>query len=474
MAQPNILVISDLHLGEGIRPLDADGDPRVEALDRALAAFLEHYTGYRRGGRPWRLVVNGDMVDFIAVCLMPADVNLVVGLHPDDHHYGLGARAHAAAAKMRSVVARHRAVFEALARFVGRGNDLALVTGNHDAEFHFPEVQSLLRDTLVRLWSEDPGCRVPGTRRPAQIAEAVTFHPWFYLEEGVAWIEHGHQYDPYCSFDDVLSPATDEEELDPNVGTAILRYVAVHFTRDVASMWGAGFVDYVSWWSRQGVWKGAAILASYRDMVLRLVAHWRMRRPDRVARRRARARAHLDRLALAARLPVEVLQEVRRLRRRPVVNDLRRLVRAVMLDRMLLLLATPLLLCALVLWPWSGWPALVVVGALLAGLPFALEAREPVDPRATMRKVSATIRSRVKVPVVVFGHSHDPVAEQGDDGWYFNTGSWMPHDAERGLLRAFTHLVVERTEQGVKARLCQWRDGGSQVFAPVAAEVPRR
>ena len=95
-----------------------------------------------------------------------------------------------------------------------------------------------------------------------------------------------------------------------------------------------------------------------------------------------------------------------------------------------------------------------------------------MDPRAAMRKVSAAIQQRVRVPLVVFGHSHDPVAEQIDGGWYYNTGSWMPHDGERGLLLAFTHLVVERTEEGIRARLCQWRDGASRAFALQLAEAP--
>ena len=33
----------------------------------------------------------------------------------------------------------------------------------------------------------------------------VEIHPWFWFEEGVAWIEHGHQFDPYNSFEDVCA-----------------------------------------------------------------------------------------------------------------------------------------------------------------------------------------------------------------------------------------------------------------------------
>ena len=74
------------------------------------------------------------------------------------------------------------------------------------------------------------------------------------------------------------------------------------------------------------------------------------------------------------------------------------------------------------------------------------------------------IRRVVRVPIVVFGHSHKPVAESVRDGWYFNTGSWVG-DPD-GPARAFTHVQVLRTPTGPVARLCQWREGGAKVLAP--------
>src|SRR5262245_10810948 len=72
--QQNILLISDLHLGEDIKPATRMGQLRhMVMLERELLAFLSHYTKVRHDGRPWRLVVNGDMVDFLAVCLLPRE-----------------------------------------------------------------------------------------------------------------------------------------------------------------------------------------------------------------------------------------------------------------------------------------------------------------------------------------------------------------------------------------------------------------
>src|SRR3954454_7089197 len=69
----NILVISDLHLGEDLRPGGANVSylRHLATLERELEKFLAHYTEHRLDGRPWRLVVNGDMVDFMSVMILP-------------------------------------------------------------------------------------------------------------------------------------------------------------------------------------------------------------------------------------------------------------------------------------------------------------------------------------------------------------------------------------------------------------------
>ena len=456
---PNLLVISDLHLGERVGRGRAP-DPRTEA---ALVEFLRHHAERPRGGRPWRLVINGDAVDLVGICLMPDEVDWVTGLDDDDHHYGLGDHAMASALKLRKVVEAHEGVFQALAHFVGRGHDVVMVIGNHDAELYWKPVQKLLRDVLAAFWQGDPASREPGARTPSEVADALRFHAWFYLEEGLAWIEHGHQYDPYCSFDDILAPDTDEHRIDPNVGGAILRYVANHFAADASDHWGSGFFGYLSWWVAQGLDKALDILGGYRDMVRTLVLHWQAQRPERIAARRARSKARLRRLATKLRVPESTLHRLHALRVKPVVTDALRIVRAVMLDRLLLLFATPaLVLLPLVLpWGWMPWSWSVCLGTWVLWAVWAAVERESTDPRATMRDVAHRIRAAVRVPIVVMGHSHDPVAEVRGDGAYFNTGTWVPHGEG---LKAFTHLLIERTGGRARAALCQWREGGSRRF----------
>src|SRR5262249_43491478 len=136
----NILVISDLHLGEDLRPGVANLSHlrHLVKLERALEAFLTHHTRERLDGKPWTLVVNGDMVDFLAVQMMPE-----AGDEADDEErlYGLGFDEVCSQKKLERVIVRHTGVFSRLAEFVGAGNELVIVVGNHDPEFHYPRVQ---------------------------------------------------------------------------------------------------------------------------------------------------------------------------------------------------------------------------------------------------------------------------------------------------------------------------------------------
>jgi UDP-2,3-diacylglucosamine pyrophosphatase LpxH len=429
---PDLLVISDLHLG----------DEHVKnGLGDELVAFLDHHRGV---GRRYRLVVNGDMIDLVGVQVMPGDAGEVLGLHPDDHHYGLGGRAHGALVKLAQVIERNRHVFDALGRFLGAGHEIAIVMGNHDAELHWPEVQELLRETLVQV--AGPAAR-----------ERLSFHPWFFFEDGVAWIEHGHQYDPYCSFEDVLAPATDEEEIDPSLGALLPRYVGSRFADPIHEAWGKGFFGFLAFWVRQGRDRVVAIGQAYIDVCRRMGQHWRARVPERLAARRALARKRLRAVARRFGLAEEPLFELMALARPPVGVELSRIVRALMLDRLLLLLFGPVLLILpflLAPWSWLPWADLPVIALLAVWSWIAGMAREPVDPTETMRATAGRIRERLQVPIVVMGHSHRPSAEAG----YFNTGTWVGE--------AFTHLTIERTDRGVRARLCQWRDGCSKIFDP--------
>ncbi|HHO52818.1 MAG TPA: hypothetical protein ENK18_18565 [Deltaproteobacteria bacterium] len=113
--------------------------------------------------------------------------------------------------------------------------------------------------------------------------------------------------------------------------------------------------------------------------------------------------------------------------------------------------------------PWSWQPSALglLLPLLLAGGWWAARDRESVDRRAVMRRTARRIRELAGVPFVVMGHSHDPCVDPLEG--YLNTGTWVPYIDQR---KAFTHVRIQRTTAGVRALLCQWRDGASRVFDP--------
>lgn len=459
--QSNILVISDLHLGEDLSPSATESTTRhIEVMERQLVQFLRHYARRRRDGRPWRLVINGDMVDFLSICLGSKD------------DVGRGRRPDVARAKMDAVVDRHGGVFRAMARFAAAGNSIEIITGNHDAEFHFPEVREALCRGVGRMWEEMPGARRNGAPTRQMIEQRIRFQPWFFYEPGVAWIEHGHQYDECSSFDCVLEPVgSSGDEIATNVDVAAMRYVNQLDDAEPHALAEWDFAGYVKWAFGKGLRGLFAVAFGYVVFALSLLRVCARYRPgSRASRRRhEQHRARLREQSASWNLSESNLRAVDTLRRRPVVGSVRRLLNVLMLDRFALhglaflgsvaaLFALPLGMALLVM------PALFLASSLachyVAGRRIASS-----DNEAALSVVPERIARQVDARFVVFGHTHEPVVEPLPfGGCYFNTGTWVPA-GKPGILRAFTHVII-RVGDRPSAELCQWRDGASRAFTP--------
>ena len=145
-SQFNTLVISDLHLGEDLAPSANEADTlHIDIVERQLISFLDHYARRREDGRAWRLVINGDMVDFLSVGMFPGSGEFLDYRGTvQEQEFGMGRSPAVAVAKMRAVIKRHIGVFRALARFLARGNRVEITSGNHDTEFHWKGTQDAL------------------------------------------------------------------------------------------------------------------------------------------------------------------------------------------------------------------------------------------------------------------------------------------------------------------------------------------
>ncbi|RMH38580.1 MAG: hypothetical protein D6689_19140 [Deltaproteobacteria bacterium] len=469
-ATHNTLVISDVHLGGDLNVnCGPSARAQLDLLERELIDFLRHYTYTRRDGRPWQLVINGDLIDFLGICLLP-DPDSDDDATPEEHIYGLGRRPKAARAKVDAVIERHADVFVALARFARAGNRVDLVAGNHDVELQWDAVQRAFLDGVRRVY-ERAQLAAGGDPASDFIESAFHFHPWFVYIPGVAWIEHGHLYDENCSFQFALAPADPfSKQIDLNVDTAAQRYVVNRIPAAEHGQENWSWLGYMRWALGLGPRGALEVFKSYYAFSARLIAARRQRRraPGAAEERRARHRERLRALCEVWSLDERTLDAVHELRRRPVVENLWRLLQVLMIDK-LVIGALALLVVMVAVWSlplaWGLAGAGTVVGSAWAANRILSRGRI-VDPTAPLMVIPERILRHVDARYVVFGHTHEAMRVPLEGGGvYFNTGTWYPDEAP-GLLRSFTHVVIHCDDDGPRAQLCQWRDGASRPFTP--------
>jgi UDP-2,3-diacylglucosamine pyrophosphatase LpxH len=156
-----LFVISDLHLGG---PPASNESPDLQMCtsdaQQRLASFIRYAAAQHNADRDVRLVINGDIVDFLA----EKDAKPFI---KDD----------ALATKVLEIILqRTDEVWQALREFTASGAALTLILGNHDIELSLPGPRRLL---LSRL----------GRGRVEFIYDNQAF------VDGPVLIEHGNRYD---------------------------------------------------------------------------------------------------------------------------------------------------------------------------------------------------------------------------------------------------------------------------------------
>jgi len=462
----NLIAISDLHLGADlvhhVRP-DAPARSRSsERGDRELVELLAWYRDHRVDDKPWRLVIGGDFVDFsgMAVAALAAELSTPPTAEELDH--GLGGSQDHALAKLRLVVAHHAGVVEALARFVAAENSLVIVRGNHDVDWHWRSVQRAFRRALEAYAPLPRG--------------AVSFAPWFYYEEGLVYLEHGHQYDPCCSYDNVLYPVSpgDPRRTARSLADVLLRYV-VRPTRGMTESGHevAKLFDYLRFAARLGARGAVALVARFAAANRELVALWRGQLRGASGRVRAVHRRRMRALSAFHRIGLERLEGLAKLQYAPVTRTLAGILTSVMLDRVLLVVVAALATVVLLSLtpPWVALPAAALaVAGLLIGFRHVFPVRS-VEPSALLRERSVLVAKLFPAAFVVMGHTHLPEVRSSERVTYVNLGAWAESDAPEGSTAPATalrtHFVLLRAEGGVTAELRAWRATGPEAFVGV-------
>lgn len=465
----NILVVSDIHLGELSKDRTRIAYLKASSvLDREFCDLLEHYQASSPGDRPWRLVLGGDVIDFLQVTMTPrqevARDLYGFSVSSAEQRVGLDNDADKVRWKLSRVMDRHRMFFTYLADFVGRGNEVVLVRGNHDAEFFWVQVHQAFRDRLVEIYFADE--RIEG-ESPELFADRIRFHPWFYFEPGVLFFEHGHQYDAYSSLEHLLYPVQpwDPRHLEWPAVSLVVRWgvnlIAGMKTHDKDD-WA--FLDYVRYMFSLRTRQIPRLLRIYTGLCRVVVSYYLRRR--RTSARGIRELHDQARRTIAAEsgLPDDALDALDRLQARPVHLTLLGALNSLLLDRWALVAADILLAAGLAVaspgpavWAGAVAVAAVVNVLLLRRMAAALDTWAPPKLRAA----APTVHRLVGTRYVAMGHSHVPevVPLDADGAAYFNTGSWLhygePHAAGAECDCGLVHLVVTAGDPP-EAELRRW------------------
>lgn len=459
MSKHNLLVLSDVHLGSDLvhcaQPDAPERDAGSDGRDRQLAALFDWYREHRQRGRHWRLVIAGDFVDFVGMSVSPPSSRLPTPPDEEDVTLGLGGAEDHTIYKLRCVARRHRAVFESLARFIESGNTLVVVRGNHDVDFHWPAVQ----DEFVRQLALH--ARIERGR--------VEFSPWFYYEEGRVFVEHGHQYDRYCSYEHVLHPVSpgDPRRSSRSLSDILLRHV-VRPTRGLLQSGHDrnGPLDYIAFGLRLGVKGTVRLGARFASAVATLFGIWKEHASDGARRIRQHHERRMSDLATRLGLKLESLRALASLHRPPVTRSFGHLALAVMLDRVALGILG--LVSAVLAFTFASrfQNALVAVASVCVFIALASavlsRVRHDVDPSSELRDGAMRAVRLFPAAFVVMGHTHLPevTTRAGSDSTYVNLGAWADAEGEggeQGATASRTHLVVHFGDDGrSEAELRVW------------------
>jgi UDP-2,3-diacylglucosamine pyrophosphatase LpxH len=468
-----LLVFSDVHLGSDLN--DHGPSPRrSHHIDRDLELLLRHYadTAPRNADR-WRVVIAGDFIDFIGITIdaHADDAGALTELTDEERAHGLGSAEDHARQKLRRVAVRHESVFAALAAMLARGHALTLVHGNHDVDFHWDAVKDDFREILVQR-----ALAQAAHTDADELRTRVGFEPWFFYWKNVAYIEHGHQYDPFCATDHLMAPVSplDPRRLMAGFGGIMLRHVVRH-TRGMKEHGHetTGVLWYLTFGARLGL-RGLVKLGGSFARACR--ALFRLRSVHFSAAAEALRLEHERRvtaLAEVTRLGVQRLRSLAALQVPPITRSLRGIMASVLLDRIALGLGAVLALLTLAVVAFfhtSAWFAVLGVLATWLAVHTYFTMSRRVDPADEMLSRARGVANVLGAAFVVMGHTHQPVEAVLEAGVsrYINLGSWAEEEETEGehgagYKAARTHLVIEMEGDEAKAELRAW-----------AAEGPKR
>ena len=470
-SQPNYLLFSDVHLGADLvqhaRPWTIGRLRRVLQIDRELSSMLDHYREQAEPGRPWKLVIAGDLVDFVGMSIAPTTgQELETPLTDEERTHGLGSARDHALYKMRAAASRHDLVFRKLADFVLAGHSLVLVRGNHDVDFYWETARSAFVQALV----DRAGEALADASTRAAFEARVEFRQWFYYVEDLLYVEHGHQYDETCAHPHWLAPMSprDPRRIAYSFSDILMRYIVRptrglscegHDDKDILYYLRLAFSMGIGGAARLGYRYGRAIAAMF--------AEWRDHVSERAREVRAEHDRHMHEIGERFRVSAEKLRDLYALSATPVNTRPFRILSTLFVDLAATAALSAVTLLVLLI---AGVPLSYlgpIAGVIFAGLVFWHRSARVFDPPSALKRGAAHIAKLFPTRFVVMGHTHAPTMEQIDNGaTYVNLGGWAVDDLDVELPDAepdgrphdapCTHLVIRHVDGQPRAELRRW------------------
>ena len=419
------LIVSDLHLadvedhGDGWKYFKGSRYLFDEDFDGLLRGFAA------RGVGPGTLILNGDIVDFDLVTAVPDDPPW--SLTRGERRRGLVATPEKSAWKLARILEHHPVFVDALGVFLAGGHRVVWVLGNHDRELHFPAVQDVLLGALEQAAGRAGGGIPPG---------AFTVEPWFYHVPGRIYAEHGQQYDYYNSFRFVLEPVITRRGVPEialpmgNISNRLLMGRMGYFNPHAGDYILNVFSYFLHWVRLYAFSRRTLLFTWFAGSILALGALLGTKR--RLLRQpREGDAARLEALRERMGLGPEELAGLRLLQRPPITDRVFRIVREFWIDRLVIAALMTGGTVALALVPIPLWIKLMVPLSCFPLVYFLYEALvqgETVFSAADKLTLYASkIGEVLRVPVVTFGHTHEPrIIPVGPGITYVNSGTWAP------------------------------------------------
>ncbi len=261
-----IFVVSDLHIASGKNSIGIYKGTENFFADDSFSRFLDYADSVKKTPKAV-LVINGDVFDFLRVVEYPGKIRkarlskrikgflrfnpIKPPLPPDasaieaqfrewqetlekigvtktidelkniskkEKEFGLKTHDYKSVWKLHLIQKGHDEFFNALARWLNKGNRLVIVKGNHDTEWYWRAVRSYFRLILTERISAE---NISGTLK--RILPQITFIDDSLVIDNDFYVEHGHRYDKYTMI--LGDPLFNPNELNIPFGSFFNRYL---------------------------------------------------------------------------------------------------------------------------------------------------------------------------------------------------------------------------------------------------------